>query len=94
MRYLLAIDQGNQQFALHPLRPARRPGGFGAARIQADLSEPGWVEQDPEEIWQSQVAVCRKPCGNSNCSGGYRRDRHYQSARNGGRLGQENGKPS
>jgi glycerol kinase len=58
--YVLAIDQGTTSTR------AILFDGAGRARntVQIELAQhyprPGWVEHDPEEIWQSIVAACRK----------------------------------
>ena len=58
--YLLAIDQGTTSTramlfdttgAVHHI--ARRP-------LRQIYPRPGWVEHDPEEIWQAVVATCRE----------------------------------
>jgi glycerol kinase len=59
MRYLMSIDQGtsSSRCILYDLE------GNAAAVAQREFKqifpEPGWVEHDPEEIWQSQSDVCR-----------------------------------
>src|SRR5579871_3921610 len=58
--YLLAIDQGTTSTR------AILFDGAGAVRhiARRDLRQiyprPGWVEHDPEEIWQAAVATCRE----------------------------------
>src|SRR3954453_15141654 len=58
--YILAIDQGTPSTrailsdapgAIHHI--ARR-------ELRQIYPQPGWVEHDPEEIWQSVVATCRE----------------------------------
>jgi glycerol kinase len=57
---ILAIDQGttSSRAILYD------DGGRALHRAQAELTQhypqPGWVEHDPEEIWQSTLAVCRE----------------------------------
>lgn len=59
MRYLMAIDQGtsSSRCILYTLE------GKAVVAAQQEFRqiypEPGWVEHDPEEIWQSQSSVCR-----------------------------------
>jgi glycerol kinase len=59
MRYLMSIDQGtsSSRCLLYDIE------GNAAAVAQQEFRqifpEPGWVEHDPEEIWQSQAFVCR-----------------------------------
>jgi len=58
--YILALDQGttSSRAILFDRRGAVR------AAAQRELRQiyprPGWVEHDPEEIWQSQLAVARE----------------------------------
>jgi glycerol kinase len=60
MRYLMSIDQGtsSSRCILYDLE------GNAAAAAQQEFRQifpaPGWVEHDPEEIWQSQSSVCRE----------------------------------
>ncbi|HEX6441752.1 MAG TPA: glycerol kinase GlpK [Stellaceae bacterium] len=58
--YILAIDQGTTS-----TRAILFDAGGGihhTARIELRQihPQPGWVEHDPEEIWQSVVATCRE----------------------------------
>jgi glycerol kinase len=58
--YVLAIDQGTTSTR------AILFDGSGRARSAAQIEltqyypRPGWVEHDPEEIWQSVVSTCRE----------------------------------
>lgn len=56
---LLAIDQGTTSTRAMLFDPSGRP----VARAQTELPQiyprPGWVEHDPERIWEDTVAVCR-----------------------------------
>ena len=63
---LLAIDQGTTSSrairfdgAGSPLRTAQR-------EFTQHFPEPGWVEHDPEEIWQTTLAVTREALGDSS----------------------------
>jgi len=59
-RYVLALDQGttSSRAILFDHR------GHSCATSQKEITqyypEPGWVEHDPEEIWESQLAAARQ----------------------------------
>ncbi len=60
MRYTLALDQGTTSSrailfddAVHPVASAQR-------EFPQYFPRPGWVEHDPEEIWESQLATARE----------------------------------
>ncbi len=56
-RYLLALDQGTTSSrALVFDRDLNRVGS-GQVALAQQYPQPGWVEQDPEEIWQSQMTA-------------------------------------
>src|ERR1700676_907563 len=64
--YLLAIDQGTTSTrailfdALGAVRHTAR------APLRQIHPQPGWVEHDPEEIWQAVVATCREAIAAAN----------------------------
>ncbi len=64
-RYLLAIDQGTT--SSRAMLFDRR--GEPIARAQQEFAQyfpaDGWVEHDPEEIWQSTLTVCRQAIAQS-----------------------------
>jgi glycerol kinase len=57
MRYLLALDQGTPARGSCSSTSARRgwPG-----RSTPSYPEPGWVEHDPELLWQTQLRTARQ----------------------------------
>ena len=80
---ILAIDQGTTGTTclvvddeLHVLRR-------GYAELPQHFPRPGWVEHDPEEIWQSVLGARRTPAGLDD--GRHRRD--HQPARDDAALG-------
>ena len=50
---LLAIDQGTSATKALLVGPDGSVRARGAATVGQDHPQPGWVEQSPEEIWQS-----------------------------------------
>jgi glycerol kinase len=58
--YILAIDQGTT--STRAILYDANGGIHHIARIELHqiYPRPGWVEHDPEEIWQSVVATCRE----------------------------------
>ena len=58
--YLLAIDQGTTSTRAI-LFDAQGAAHYIARRdLRQIYPQPGWVEHDPEEIWQAVVATCRE----------------------------------
>ena len=58
--YVLAIDQGTtstRAMLFDACGRARRPAQF---QLTQHYPQPGWVEHDAEEIWQSVVSTCRE----------------------------------
>ncbi len=57
--YVLAIDQGTTSSRAILFDRAARPGGQAQQEFTQLFPNEGWVEHDPEEIWQSTLEVCR-----------------------------------
>src|SRR5438270_13904640 len=55
--YVLAIDQGTTSTRAVVYDAAGRGVGSAARELQQHYPRPGWVEHDPEEIWQAVTAV-------------------------------------
>ncbi len=58
--YVLAIDQGTtstRAILFDAQGAVRRAAQF---ELTQHYPQPGWVEHDPEEIWQSVIATCRE----------------------------------
>src|SRR5437764_8294207 len=58
--YLLAIDQGTTSSRAIVFDHRGRSAGSVAVELTQIYPRPGWVEHDPEEIWQGVVATCRE----------------------------------
>src|SRR6266702_2894259 len=55
--FLLAIDQGTTSTRAVVYNQAGECLGSSALELQQYYPQPGWVEHDPEEIWQSVAQV-------------------------------------
>jgi glycerol kinase len=53
----LAIDQGTTGTACLVVDDALRPRGRGYREVPQHFPRPGWVEHDPEELWQSVLGA-------------------------------------
>jgi glycerol kinase len=60
MRYVLAFDQGTTSSRALLFDHAGQVSGLAQRETTQSYPQPGWVEQDPEEIWQTQLAVARE----------------------------------
>jgi glycerol kinase len=52
-RYILAIDQGTTSTRVLVFDDAGRVAGSASRELKQYYPQPGWVEHDPEEIWQA-----------------------------------------
>jgi len=57
MTYLLALDQGTTSSRSIIFDPQGDVAGVGQREFTQFFPQPGWVEHDPEEIWESQLAT-------------------------------------
>ncbi|HWA31224.1 MAG TPA: glycerol kinase GlpK [Rhizomicrobium sp.] len=57
--YILAIDQGTTSSRAILFDSAARPVAQHSIEIRQIYPANGWVEHDPEEIWQTTLACCR-----------------------------------
>ncbi|MGR8936112.1 MAG: glycerol kinase GlpK [Gammaproteobacteria bacterium] len=60
MHYILAIDQGTSSSRCIVYDAQAKPVAMAQREFTQHFPQPGWVEHDPEEIWQCQAAVCRE----------------------------------
>ncbi len=60
MRYTLALDQGTTSSRAILFDDAVRPVATAQREFPQYFPRPGWVEHDPEEIWESQLATARE----------------------------------
>ena len=58
--YILAIDQGTTSSRAILFTLDGKPSFSAQQEFQQFFPENGWVEHDPQEIWQSVVTTCKK----------------------------------
>jgi glycerol kinase len=58
--YVLAIDQGTTSTRAIVFDATARPVAVSQQDISQSYPQPGWVEHDPEQIWQSSIATARQ----------------------------------
>ena len=54
---ILAIDQGTTGTTCLVVDEALRPVGRGYRELAQHFPQPGWVEHDPDEIWETVLAA-------------------------------------
>jgi glycerol kinase len=59
MSFVLAIDQGTTSSRAMVFRADLTVAGLAQQEFPQHFPASGWVEHDPEDIWNSTVAVCR-----------------------------------
>ncbi|WP_267875016.1 FGGY family carbohydrate kinase, partial [Proteus terrae] len=60
MRYLLALDQGTTSSRAILFDENGRLVGMAQREFAQLFPQPGWVEHDPLEIWETQIGVARE----------------------------------
>ena len=63
MPLVLAIDQGTTSSRAIVFNQDLQPIATAQQEFPQIFPESGWVEHDPEQIWQSTLAVCRSALG-------------------------------
>ena len=58
--FVLAIDQGTTSSRAIVFDGGMRVAGLGQREFRQHYPASGWVEHDPEEIWESVLATCRE----------------------------------
>ncbi|MFZ4507878.1 MAG: glycerol kinase GlpK [Fimbriimonas sp.] len=58
-RYILALDQGTTSSRAIVFSHEGFPVASAQQEIRQYYPRPGWVEHDPEDIWESQLSVAR-----------------------------------
>ncbi|MBK9071992.1 MAG: glycerol kinase GlpK [Myxococcales bacterium] len=70
MRYVLAIDQGTTGSTVLVIDEALQVRGRGYSEFRQLYPQPGWVEHDPEDIWQSVLVALGRALGASQIDPG------------------------
>ena len=92
--HVLALDQGTSSSRAIVFDRRARPVASAQHEFRSTFPQPGWVEQDAEEIWQTPAARRPGGAGRSRPGGGRRGGhRHHQPARDDHRLGRADGQP-
>ena len=60
MTFILALDQGTTSSRAMIFDHAGSVRAMAQREFQQIFPQPGWVEHDPNEIWESQLAVARE----------------------------------
>lgn len=60
MKYILAIDQGTSSSRCILYDQQANPVAMAQQEFEQLFPQPGWVEHDAEEIWQTQVRVFKQ----------------------------------
>jgi glycerol kinase len=68
MQFVLALDQGTTSSRALLFDAQGRVAGLGQRETAQHYPQPGWVEQDPEEIFQSQLGVAREAIARAGTS--------------------------
>src|SRR3990167_3565027 len=58
--YLLAIDQGTTNSRAIIFSPEGQPVSQHEIALTQHYPQDGWVEQDPEEMWNNTLECCRQ----------------------------------
>jgi glycerol kinase len=68
--YLLALDQGTSSSRACLVDGDCRIRAMAARPLPISYPQPGWVEQDPEEIWRTQLEAAREVLSSAGVSAG------------------------
>ena len=68
--FILAIDQGTTSSRTIVFDGAMKPAGIGQKEFTQHYPASGWVEHDPEEIWQSVVWSVKEALKKASLSAG------------------------
>ena len=68
-RHVLAIDQGTTSSRAIVFDDAGAIAGVGQQEFPQIFPQSGWVEHDPEAIWQTTLATCRAALAKAGLSG-------------------------
>lgn len=60
MKYILALDQGTTSSRAILFEKSGAVAGVAQREFPQHFPTPGWVEHNPEDIWESQIAVVKE----------------------------------
>ncbi|MBV9391180.1 MAG: glycerol kinase GlpK [Verrucomicrobia bacterium] len=66
MNYIVALDQGTTSSRALVINRAGEVIAAAQKELAQIFPQPGWVEQDPNEIWASQIGVAADAVGRAN----------------------------
>jgi len=66
--FVLALDQGTTGSTALLLDGSGKVLGKGYRELPQHFPKPGWVEHDPEEIWDTTIGAAREAVGNARVS--------------------------
>src|SRR5689334_16428076 len=67
--FILALDQGTTSSRAILFNRSGQIHGVAQKEFQQIFPQPGWVEHDPREIWNTQLEVVREVLAKSKLSG-------------------------
>src|ERR1700722_10310079 len=70
MSFVLAIDQGTTSSRAMVFRADLSVAGLAQQEFPQHFPASGWVEHDPEDIWNSTVATCREALKKADLTAG------------------------
>ncbi|MDO9283880.1 MAG: glycerol kinase GlpK [Aquabacterium sp.] len=68
MPFILALDQGTSSSRSIVFDEAGRIVAMAQREFRQHFPQPGWVEHDPEEIWQTQLATAQEAIAKAGLS--------------------------
>jgi glycerol kinase len=68
--YVLAIDQGTTSSRAVLFDDAHVPVATAGKEFDQHFPRSGWVEHDPEDIWQTTLAMCREAIAEAGAEAG------------------------
>ena len=69
MSFILALDQGTSSSRSIVFDAAGRIVAMAQREFRQIFPQPGWVEHDPEELWQSQLATAQEALAKAGIGG-------------------------
>ena len=70
MNYVLALDQGTSSSRACLIDADGQIRAVASRPLPISYPQPGWVEQDPEEIWRTQIEAAREVLASAGVTAG------------------------